>query len=228
MKKLSRKQRRSNPQTRPNYSEILYETVKSEDDDYWRERLKSCPLLRYRTAYKAEDVVTLIQAMDAVEQDMSPQVYFDHRPTPLEEEGIRYHFYIEYRKFGTRTDPYHTASKKFGHIEGVVISGAADTIIELRAARAEPAPSILLGLVPWLVFIFFLTAVFTFQYMDTSLFVIVLSFSSIILFTLMIVLFLSLISRSRDDLWLSKVMRSVMTQLEATKIEDLPKNSVKT
>jgi hypothetical protein len=221
MKKLSRKQRQSQsvPQTRPNYSGILYETVRAEDNDHWRERLESSPLLRYRTAYKAVDVVTLIQAMDETEQDKSPQVYFDHMPTPLEEEGIRYQFYIEYRDFGVRTDPYHTASKKAAHIEGAVISGAANTIIEFRAARAEPEPSNPPSPASWLV-LFCISAAVALALRDTYLFEIALAFSGITLFVLIIFFLLWVILHRRDDYWLSKEMRSVITQLEATKIED--------
>lgn len=134
MKKPSRKERRSNVQTRPDYSRILYESTTSEDRDYWLRRIISEPLYRYTTTHRASDVVTLIKTIDKGGESDSPNVHFDQTPTPLEEEGLRYYFQIDYGDFGINREPLsRKTTAKGGHIEGVVISGATETIIEFRS-----------------------------------------------------------------------------------------------
>jgi hypothetical protein len=112
----------------------------------WQDSLSKRPLLRYRTQFILDDVITAIKMMSCEDTWASRQVTFQDDSYPWQEE-IRCTFRIEYQKPGRYSaDPKNRIT--VNQIAGRVISGPTYTTVEFRSSFTEwerSAPLMLLG-----------------------------------------------------------------------------------
>jgi hypothetical protein len=112
----------------------------------WQDGLSKRPLLRYRTPFILDDVITAIKMMSYEDTWTSRQVTFQDDSYPWQEE-IRCTFRIEYQKPGR-----YSADRKdrvtVNQIAGTVISGPLYTTVEFRSSFSEwerSVPLMILG-----------------------------------------------------------------------------------